>query len=264
MGMNRFLLFIFFLITLSSGAGEKEYRIIPFDSFGEGEIMKYRVHYGFLTAGEATMVVDDKIHELNNRPTYKIDVYGETTGVADKLFSIENNWGTYLDTAAVIPHKAYQYIKEGGYRRNRVVNFDQLQERARLNKLHKESRELVEVEEYAVPQNVQDMVSGYYYLRTLNYDKMREGQIVTVDAFFDGEIYDFKVRYLGKEKIKTKLGKKRAVVLEPIMPDNKVFDGENAIRVWISDDQYKIPLKVRASLFVGSVEVDIKEFYPGS
>lgn len=261
--MNRIILFVFLLITLSSGAGEKDYRIIPFESFGEGEVMKYRVHYGFITAGEATMVVDDKIHLLNKRPCYKIDVYGETTGLADGLFSIDNNWGTFLDTAAVVPHKAYQYIKEGGYRRNNVVNFNQLRKEARLNKFDRDNRRLKKVEDYSVPQNVQDMVGGYYYLRTLNYDRMKEGQVIEVDAFFDGEIYDFKIRYLGKEEIKTKLGKKRAVVLEPIMPDNKVFDGENAIKVWISDDQYKIPLKVKASLLVGSVEVDIKEFYPG-
>ncbi|WP_017732835.1 DUF3108 domain-containing protein [Nafulsella turpanensis] len=261
--MNRLILFLFLLITLSSGAAEKDYRVIPFESFGEGEVMKYRVHYGFVTAGEATMVVDNKLYRLNDRPCYRIDVFGETTGLADGLFSIDNNWGTFLDTAAVIPHKSYQFIKEGGYRRNRIVDFDQQQRLARLNKLHKESRELVEVEEYEVPQNVQDMVSGYYYLRTLNYDKMKEGQIIAVDAFFDGEIYDFKVRYLGKEKIKTRLGRKRAVVLEPIMPDNEVFEGGNPIKVWISDDQYKIPLKVRANLLVGAVEVDIKEFRPG-
>lgn len=263
--MNKLtILFIFFVFVLTAGSPENDYRVIPFKSFDEGEVIKYRVHYGFLTAGEASMVVDNKIHHLNRRACFKIDVFGRTTGLADKLYGIDDNWGTFLDTAAVVPHKSYRYIKEGKYRKNEVVNFYQLEQRAVVNKLDKETKKVKEIKDLEVPRNVQDMVSGYYFLRTLDYSKLYEGQVLTIDAFFDDEVYDFKVRFLGREEIKTGIGTKKAVILQPLMPENDLFQGEDPIQVWVSDDQQKIPLRIRANMFVGAIEVDIKEYREGN
>jgi hypothetical protein len=258
--MNRILLFTFLWIMLSAGTAENDYRTIPFESFAEGEEVSYRVHYGFITAGEAVMRIDNRIHRLNDRPCYKIDVFGKTTGLANKLFGVNNNWGTYLDTAAVVPHKAYRYIREGGYRKNEVVNFEQLNKRVRVNRLNKSNEKIKKIDEYEVPHNVQDMVSGYYFLRTLDYTKYREGDVIKVDAFFDDTVFNFSVRFMGREELKTKLGTYQAIVLKPVMPENKIFEGEDPITVWISDDKYKIPLKIEANMVVGSVDVDIKDF----
>jgi len=68
---------------------------------------------------------------------------------------------------------------------------------------------------------------------------------------------------LRKEKLKTKLGLIDALVLEPVMPENKLFDGGEAIKVWLSDDKNRIPLKIKAEMFIGAVEVDIKSYQPG-
>lgn len=263
--MSKLTLMVLFLsFMLVGGSPENDYRRVPLKSFDEGEVIKYRVHYGFLTAGEATMVVDKKIHQLNKRGCFKIDVYGRTTGLADKLYGIDDNWGTYLDTAAIVPHKAYRYIKEGRYRKNEVVNFYQLEKRAVVHKLHKENKEIKEVKALEVPVNVQDLVSGYYFLRTVNFDNMRKGQVLRIDAFFDDTVYDFKVRFMGREEINTKIGKRQAVVLEPIMPENDLFAGEYPVQVWVSDDKQKIPLKVRANMLIGAIEIDIKEYQQGS
>ena len=124
-----------------------------------------------------------------------------------------------------------------------------------LDKQTKEPRKTLKFE---VPNNVQDMVSGYYFLRTMDFSKIEVGTVIVLDAFFDEEQYDFKVRYLGKESLRTKLGKFNTLVLQPIMPDNKLFSGKDAIKVWLSDDTNKIPLKIKAKLVVGAVEIDIK------
>lgn len=262
--MNKLFLFSFLWLILSGGTAGNGYRTIPFDSFAEGEEAIYRVHYGFITAGEATMRIDNRIYRVNNRPCYKIDIIGRTTGLADKLFDVNDTWGTYLDTAAVVPHKAYRYIREGGYRKNEVVNFKQLEKKVLVNRLDKANEKIKRIDEYEVPRNVQDMVSGYYYLRTLDYTRYHEGDTIKVDAFFDDTVFNFNVRFLGKEQLTTTFGTLPALVLQPVMPANKIFEGENPIRVWISDDKYKIPLKIKANMVVGSVEVDIKKFRKSS
>lgn len=263
--MNNPLLLVFLCLIFSgySPSGDK-YRSIPLQSFAEGEVIKYRVHYGFMTAGEAVMMVDQDIHYLNKRPCYKIDVFGRTTGMADNMFGVNNNWGTYLDTAAVLPHRSYRFIKEGRYRKNEIVQFDQLAQKALVKKLKKDSGKVQETKSYQVPQNVQDMVSGYYFLRTMDYSRVKIGEVLRINAFFDEEVFDFSVRFVGREEVNTKLGKKQAIVLQPLMPENSLFKGEDPIKVWLSDDKYRIPLKIRANMFIGALEIDIKEYQQGA
>ncbi len=255
--MTRFIL-CFLAIALTASSPQAVYRERPNTSFGEGEKLEYRVHYGMLNAAIATMVIDDKVTFRNDRPCYKVDVYGRSVGVFDLITRINDNWGSYIDTAAIIPHRFYRNIEEGRYRKYEIVDFDHTTDQATTVILDKKTKEPRETLQTKVPDNVQDMVSGYYYLRTIDFSKVQPGTVLTIDAFFDEEQYDFKVKYLGKESLRTRLGKFNTLLLQPIMPKNKLFEGEDAIKVWISDDSNKIPLKIKASLFVGAIEIDIK------
>lgn len=237
-----------------------EYRHIRNGSFEPGEVIKYKVHYGFINAAEGEMIISDQLYDINGRPCYKIDVFGKSTGMFDLFLRIRDNWGTYLDTAAIVSQKFYRIIEEGKYRKHEIVDFDQKANLASVRTYSRKKQQWKPIEKFDTPSNVQDMVSGYYFLRTFDFSKLREGQIINIDAFFDDESYDFQIRYVGKEEVKTKLGKIRSVVFSPIMPENGLFDGEDAIRVWISDDANKVPLKIKAEMFVGSVEIDITEY----
>lgn len=256
--MKRYLLLLV-LIFLMAFNEQATYRKIDNRSFDLGEKLEYRVHYGMLNAAVATMEIGEKVVYRNNRPCYKVDVFGKSVGVFDLITRINDNWGTYLDTAAIIPHGAYRILEEGRYRKYEYVDFDHQKEQAITTLLDKKTKEPREPIITSIPKNVQDMVSGYYYIRTLDFSKIPEGEVITVDAFFDEEKYDFKIRYHGKEMLRTKLGKFNTIVLQPLLPKNGLFTGEDAIKVWISDDANKIPLKVKAKMFVGAVEIDIKQ-----
>lgn len=257
--MRTFILSCFLLFFLTAANVGEGYRYVPIEAFGKGERLDYRVHYGFVTGGEASMTVDKNLHDVNGRQCYKIEVHGYTTGLVDKLFNVKDTWGTYFDTAAAIPQKSYRYIREGRYRKNEEVIFDQLDGQAKLIEYEKKGKKIKKTEQFTVPVYVQDMVSGYYFLRTMDYSKLKPGEVIDVDGFFDGELYKFRVRFIGRERLKTKIGEFNALVLSPIMPENDIFDGEDAVRLYLSNDQYKIPLKIRADMFVGAVEIDIKE-----
>ena len=88
---------------------------------------------------------------------------------------------------------------------------------------------------------------------------MAVGQTVEVQAFFDEELYNMRVRYRGKETIKTKFGRINVIKLNPLLPQNKLFKGEDAIRIWVSDDDNKVPVKVEAELLLGAMEMDLKK-----
>lgn len=252
--MSKFITFVILLFITCGFVGQDSYRYIENESFTTGEVLEYRVHYGFINAGEATIEVSPTLHKVNNRVCYKVTASGRTVGAFDLVLRIRDVWRSYIDTAAFVPQRFYSNIQEGKYRKEETVFFNHQKHVVRSEEVNHETKE------FSIPANIQDIVSGYYYLRTINFDKVQVGELITVKAFFDDEFYDFKVRYRGKEEIKTKMGKIKAIVINPVMPSNQLFDGENSIRVWISDDANKVPVKVEADMFVGAVEIDLKKY----
>lgn len=223
--------------------------------FNKGEKIFYRVHYGFITAGEAEMRVNPDLYKLNNRICYKLEVAGKTTGAFDKVLRIRDTWGSYMDTSTAKPQKSYRFIEEGRYRRLEEVYFNYETKTARVDwSLENKSFEV------NIPDPIHDLVGGYFWLRMLDYDKMKVGEIITVNGHLEKDTYPLKVRYVGREKVKTQMGKIDAILLSPIMPKNGLFDGENSIKFYISADQNRVPVLIRAELFLGAVEVDIKGY----
>ncbi len=228
-------------------------------TFSKGENLEFRVHYGLINAGEAVMQIDNQPALINNHMCYKIDVYGKTTGMFDFFMRVRDNWGTYLDADEFIPRRFYRYIEEGRYRKNEIVDFDHESQKAIVSRLGKTTKTLKKKVEFDIPGKCQDMVSGYYFLRTLDYSKISEGEILHLEGFFDDETWKMNVRFKGRETINTKLGEIKTLAFAPIMPENSLFDGEDSIQFWLSDDENKIPIKIKAKMFIGAVEIDIKK-----
>jgi hypothetical protein len=108
-----------------------------------------------------------------------------------------------------------------------------------------------------MPAYVQDVVSGTFYARTIDYENADIGQLFPIDIYLDQEIYNLQFKYLGKEIIKTDLGKIECYKLRPQLVVDRVFKDEDDMTIWVSADANKIPVRVEAAIYVGSVKVDI-------
>ena len=225
-------------------------------SFLQGEVLTYRLHYGLITAGEATVRVDPKLAEIKGVNCYDFNIEGKTTGAFAAIMTIEDKWRSFVDTASLQPIQFSRKIIENNYFLQEKVEFDNTKAKVTWEKRDKIKKR----ENYEVPNDVHDIVSAYYFLRNIDYSNMKVGERTNIKAFFEDKLYNFEVEYQGKDVVKTKLGKINAIRLIPIMPDNELFEGNNSIHFWLSDDKNKIPLKVQAKMFVGAVEVDIKSY----
>ena len=83
------------------------------------------------------------------------------------------------------------------------------------------------------------------------------GDTISVKGFYEDEFYDLKIIYKGKETISVKAGEIRTIVFKPVMPKNKVFDGENSVTAWFSDDKNRIPVKISTDMFIGRAGVEL-------
>jgi hypothetical protein len=226
--------------------------------FKKGEKIHYLAHYGFINAGEATVEIAPEYYEVSGNRCYKVDVVGKTIGLFGLTVKVNDLWRSYIDTKSYIPRKFYRNINENKYHKEETVIFDHLNQQAKVRYSKRDKKEVHK--EYQIPANVQDMISGYYFLRRVDYSKLQKGQIITMPAFFEDKVYQFQVKYEGKETIKTKIGKFECYVMQPIMPENSIFSGKNAVKFWMSADEHRIPLKIRAEMFIGGVEVEITKY----
>lgn len=243
---------IFFLLGWYSGFAQKN------TAFQKGEELLFKVTYGFFDAAEARMVVNPEISTINEIPAYKIDVFGQTLGVF-KLFYVNDNWGSYLDTTKIIPYHSYRHIEEGRYRKHERVNFDHKKKNAHVKLYDRDNQNVIDTKDYKIPAQVQDIVSGFYYLRTIDFKKYKPGDTIHLVGFFDKEIYNVKLIFKKKEWIETSIGKFESYVLVPEIPKNKLFRGDQPVTVWVSGDKNKIPLRIKAKLMIGSLEMEIME-----
>jgi len=248
------LLTVFFLSTQISLFSQGLDDDTPF-TFGEE--LNFEVSYGWLNLAEAKMQISKRPQNKNNKPHYKIDVYGKTKGAATIFGKVDDNWGTYFELESKLPTTSYRHIEEGKYRKHEFVHFDQQEHVAIMELYDRDNKNLQETKEFDLPGQVQDLVSGFYFLRTMNLGNLKKGETIMIRGFFDKEIYNIKLIFEGTEKIETKLGEKETYIFSPQLPKNKLFRGEFPVKVWVTKDDNKIPVKIKANLFIGSLNLDI-------
>lgn len=229
-------------------------------SYSVGEELEYRVHLAFFTVGKGITRVDKKIYEMNSRPCYKVDAYGTTADWISWVSKFDDNWGAYIDTATLSTQIAYRKLKEGNYRRDEVVNFDQEKNKVEIRVKNDQTGMYDNPKTYDGPKNAKDLVSGFLFLRTVDFTKIAKNDTITINGFLEKEFYDLKIIYRGKETINTKVGKIACLKLSPVMPPNSLFDGENSILCWISDDLNRIPIRIQAKMFIGNSGLELTSF----
>jgi len=245
--MKKILILIIFTIT--AGFSSQKER-----AFDVGEWFKFRIHYGVINAGYATLEVKEAVR--NNKKVYHAIGKGYTTGMSRFFFKVDDTYESYFDKESGNPYQFVRKIDEGGYTKNQEGFIDQGTDKITV-KDYKNKKEKI----FVVPNNVQDIMSTFYYLRNHpTIDKMKVGESISVDMFFDDETTKFKLKYIGKEDISTKYGTIPTMIFRPLVQSGRVFKEEESLTVWISDDDNKIPVRIKASLAVGSIKADLDGF----
>ncbi len=246
--MKRFILLLLLLTSITSLAQESH------SSFDTGEWFKFRIHYGWFTASYATLEVKDEI--LNNKPVHHIVGTGKSSGLLSAFFKVEDYYETYIDKNEVKPYRFIRKINEGGHTKDIQINFDHENKKALVfNKKYNKK------ETFTIKDNVQDMMSSFYYLRNnIDVSSLKKGDEQYVNMFFDNENYLFKLKFLGREVINTKVGKIRCLKFRPYVQAERVFKEEESLTVWVSDDDNRMPVKIKADILVGSIQADLDAF----
>jgi len=260
--MSLRLIIIFIIITVGflgftpnnekNREENESLRKIHQSSFKKGELLRYDVSYGFFDAAKATLEIAPEPKEINGRKTMHIVGKGRSTGALRWFFKVNDRYETYIDEEAILPWKFVRSVREGGYKLDRNIDFNHYSNKATV--FEKDTKN------YAVTPNTQDLLSAFYYARTLDLQNAKIGQEFVINTFFDREMYPLKIKFLGKEEVETKLGEFNCLKFRPMVEKGRVFKEEEDMTLWISDDSNKVPIRLKADLLVGAIKMDLVEY----
>lgn len=219
-------------------------------AFKEGEKLEFRLHYGFINAGIATIEVRDYNIDMEERQALHVVGTGRSVGAFDWFFKVRDRYESYIDKESLSPLMFVRRVNEGGY----IINQDYT--------FYPEKNQVYNGEGtfYDVPDNVQDMISAFYYARTLDMSNVQLNDTLSMNCFLDDEIWPLQIKYKGIENLETDLGTFECLTFVPIVQSGRVFNDEEDLKVWITNDQNRIPVMAAADILVGSVKMEITKF----
>ncbi len=231
----------------------KEFRTHQNNAFSHGERLSFEISYGFLTAAEAFMTISPAPFIYNGRETYEVNFDVNSRSSFDMVYKVRDNYKTYIDVIGCFPWRFEQHIRESNYKRDFEATFIQesLKVYTKVN--------YVEDKNYKVPYYVQDLISSFYYARTLDFRSSKEGDIITIPSFYKDKVINLNVRFEGREVVDVAAGKFKTFVLKPELKEGFTTKTSD-VYIWMSDDERKIPVKVKMQIVIGALVAELTQY----
>lgn len=246
-GMRKLFLLFVFLITIA-GAEAQELPLTKEPIFQAGEVLSYKLKYGFITAAEATIKVMNSDLKFEDNETYRLVVDAKTSGTFDIFYKIRDHYDSYIDKTKLTPYFYQEDVKEASYTRKDKARFTQETKKVVSNK-----------GTFTAPTNQTfDLVSAYYFARSLDISKLKIGEKFKLNYFLGDGIHQLEIKYVGKEVVKSKLGNIRCLKFSPSIEPGRIFRKDSALYLWITDDGNRVPVKAQVEIIVGAVTMEIK------
>lgn len=220
-----------------------------------GERMKFEIGWSFLTVGHAEIWTENVV-SVDSVPCYHIISTAKSATVIDAFFKVRDKNQTWIAADTLYSRAYSKLIREGNYFWDEWVTFDY--DKKTFTGVQKTNRDALENLSGEIPGPVQDIFSAMYYVRA---QPLKEGQQFSIDVN-SGKNWPLYVNvYPQRETVKVQAGKFDCFVVEPTLRDKGLFVQKGkSLKVWITADERRIPVKMEAEVFIGHVSAELEEY----
>lgn len=236
-------------VETDAAAAETPYPQLASVPFGVGEYLEFAVNYNVINAGTATMSVVG-VERIDGHFCYKIVTTARSNSVISTFFEVRDRVESFMDVGGLFSRRFEKHLKEGKYLKDELVQIDQCKRLAFY--ADGDTAEII--------PKTQDALSSLYYVRTL---ELEVGKLVSFPNHSGKKNYPMRVRILGREKIKTRAGKFNCIVVEPRMKSEGIFKHKGRLTVWLTDDDRRMPVKMKSSVTIGSITAELVKWRSG-
>lgn len=225
-------------------------------TFKSGEKATYHAYYNWhfiwLNAGTVQFGVEDR--KYNGKDTWFLSSYGTTYSSYDKMMKVRDTFEVYVDKQHFDPLFFNRVTNEGSTKAHHQYWFDEKNKTIKT-KIKKDGATSYKEELIAFENCTADLLSMVYKARNIDYDKYKVNSKIPIRMIVDGQIHDLFIRYLGKEVIKNRDGRKfRCLKFSPLLVPGTIFKSGEDMTVWVTDDDARVPIIVEAKVLIGSVK----------
>ena len=230
-------------------------------SFKVGEKITYEVAYNWgiiwVDAGEVYFKTDTIGIKGNN--CFLFESYGKSYKFYDWIFKVRDRFQSAVDPEMFQPVWFSRETYEGGHEVKNNYDFDFINSKVVSSVWHSDKPQTVDTLDIAAC--TYDVLTAIYYARNIDFSTCQPGDTIPVKFIIDGGFYELFIRYLGKERIANRNGKKyNCVKFSAKLVEGTLFEGGEDLLVWVSDDKNKIPILVEAKILIGSVKAYLTDY----
>jgi hypothetical protein len=157
---------------------------------------------------------------------------------------------SFVDYEYLYTLRFQKNIREGKYRHQETVEFDQENHRA-----HYSTGQVIEM----TPES-RDILISLFWARLF---PLEVGKSLYIDNHTDKKNYPLEVKVYKKETLKTIFGKVECLLVEPVLRTPGLFEHKGRLWVWLTNDQRRIPVLMTSKIIIGSINAVLKEYTPG-
>jgi hypothetical protein len=223
------------------------------------EVLTYKIYYNWnfvwLSAGEVTMRVKDEGTQ------YHITADGDTYNSYEWFFEVHDRYQSWVDKNTLLPNYSERSVHEGGYKIFEKVSYNQTGKHMQVWRAKKRGDPETKTE-HPVNHCAHDVLSIMYALRNIDFQRQGYGAKVPFQIFMDQEEFPLYFKYNGQfnQKKIHGIGKFKVMEFEPTLISGSVFQENAKMKVWVGDDENRIPLMIESPVSVGSVKVVLKSY----
>lgn len=252
------------VIRQAAGAGTAPARTIHVNpdtlnpwKFPVGERMDYSVTWEGIRLGAGSLSVE-AIDTVQDRRAYRVAL--EMAG-GPPFYRVEDRIVSWIQPVPFASLQFAQNQKEGSYRRNRKIVLDV--ESLTYTRYDLKEGEYVPHRKEAdipIPPGALDEISYLYMVRLL---PLKVGQRYEFDRYFKKDGNPATVEVLRREEIRVPAGRFKTIVLRPEIATDGMFGEGGEAEVYLTDDEHRIPVRLKTSLMVGSGNLYLTGYDPG-
>lgn len=211
--------------------------------FKIGEQLNYQVFIGSNNTpmGLASFQVRGRQRYFDHDGVF-MNVTAQTTGAAAALFVARDQIDSYVDPKTLLPFRTVLNLVEGRRRLNQTVSLDQNAGAAVIDSGLK----------IDVPVGTHDYVSLFYVLRTFNFTAKKRNAI---SVLVENKPKTLFVEAQKRESIQ--LGNRTVTALALSITSDDPQPDKYQLRMWISDDHQRLPLRVTCMTKLGLLRADL-------
>ncbi len=213
----------------------------------------YRISWGALKVGRSTLGAPDAV-TIDGKPAYHIVSTARTSSFFDAFHKVRDSNEAWLDSTNFISRGFGKHLKEGKFFREEIVVFDH--EAGAYSATVKNKKGEVKKEAGTMKPYSYDVLSALYWVRAQD---LVVGKEYSIDVNTRKD-WPLMIRVKGTKKVKVPAGEFDCLVIEPMMRDEGIFVQKGkSMDIWLTNDARKIPVKVQAEVFIGSVKAELEE-----